>query len=265
MSRFRFEAILLGIGQDAGLPQAGCQCPNCRAAWADPSLRQHAASLAIVDHTTHDAWFLDATPDFREQWQALGVLVPGCRLAGVALTHAHIGHYAGLMHIGREAWGLHDLPVYATAAMGSFLSDNAPWSQLVSLRNIDLRTLTDSDPTVLAPGLSLTPYAVTHRDEFADTVAFLVQGPGRRLFCCPDIDGWDRWNRDIRRVVEGVHIALLDATFYSLAEFGDRAVDIRTIPHSLVTDTVERLEGTSSDVRLVHLNHSNPLHRNGPE
>jgi len=28
------SAHVLGNAQDAGLPQAGCGCPNCRAAWA---------------------------------------------------------------------------------------------------------------------------------------------------------------------------------------------------------------------------------------
>jgi pyrroloquinoline quinone biosynthesis protein B len=261
----RYEAILLGNAQDAGLPQAGCHCPNCTAAWAEPALRRYAACLAVVDHETHDAWLLDATPDFREQWHALEVLVPGCRLAGMILTHAHIGHYAGLVHVGREAWGLHGLPVYCTAAMAAYLTTNGPWSQLVMLKNIDLREMAYGVATQLSPGLAVTPHRVPHRDEYADTVALMVHGPRRRLFYCPDINSWDRWDRNVREFLRGVDVALLDATFYSLDELSGRHVDVRTIQHPLATDTVERLEGVDCDVRLVHLNHSNPLHHDGPE
>ncbi|MGD9403665.1 MAG: pyrroloquinoline quinone biosynthesis protein PqqB, partial [Anaerolineae bacterium] len=58
-------------------------------------------------------------------------------------------------------------------------------------------------------------------------------------------------------------VALLDGTFFSAAELPGR--DIAQIPHPLATDTVERLTGTGCTVHLIHLNHSNPLLRSGPE
>jgi pyrroloquinoline quinone biosynthesis protein B len=58
-------------------------------------------------------------------------------------------------------------------------------------------------------------------------------------------------------------VALLDGTFLSTGELPGR--DLTQIPHPLGTDTVERLAGVDCDVRLIHLNHSNPLHRSGPE
>jgi len=60
------------------------------------------ACLGLVDHATHQSWLIDATPDFREQLHILHSLFPDCPLAGVVLTHAHIGHYAGLIHLGHE-------------------------------------------------------------------------------------------------------------------------------------------------------------------
>ena len=259
----KVEAILLGTAQDGGVPQAGCDCAHCRAARIDPAERRWVACLALVDHVAHQAWLIDATPDLKEQLHALHELAPGCPLSGIVLTHAHAGHYAGLIHLGREAWDTNGLPVYASPRMASFLRENGPWSQLVALDNIRLHRLTADQELQLSPRLHLSPLPVPHRDEFSDTLAFLVRGPARQLLYCPDIDGWDRWGRDLRRLVGGMDVALLDGTFFSAGEIPGR--DLDPIPHPLVTDTAERLAGVACDVRLIHLNHSNPLHGPGPE
>jgi pyrroloquinoline quinone biosynthesis protein B len=221
--------------------------------------------LGLVDHTTHQSWLIDATPDFREQLHALYRLAPDCPLAGIILTHAHIGHYTGLIHLGREAWDARGLSVYASARMGSFLRKNAPWSQLITLGNIRLHTLTPTpeNEIQLSPNLYLSPMPVPHRDEFSDTLAFVVHGPGRQLFYCPDIDAWDHWEHDVRHFVAQMDVALLDGTFFSADELPGR--DLSQIPHPLITDTAERLTGVDCDVWMIHLNHSNPLHRAGPE
>jgi pyrroloquinoline quinone biosynthesis protein B len=257
------EAILLGTAQDGGVPQAGCTCELCLAARADATLRQWTACLGLVDRAAGQSWLIDATPDFREQLHALHEWAPDCTLAGIALTHAHVGHYAGLIHLGREAAHMQGLPVYTSARMAGFLRQNAPWSQLVALGNVELRILTPDEEVQLGPRLWLTPLVVPHRDEFSDTLAYVVRGPGRRLFYCPDIDGWDRWSRDVGQVVGGVDVALLDGTFYSADELPGR--DVAEIPHPLATDTAERLAGAQGEVHLIHLNHSNPLLRPGAE
>jgi pyrroloquinoline quinone biosynthesis protein B len=257
------EAILLGTAQDGGLPQAGCTCDHCRAAQADPALRRLVVCLALVDHAARQSWIIDATPDFRKQVHALQELAPNCPLAGIALTHAHVGHYAGLIHLGREVWDTGRLPLYASAPMAHFLERNAPWSQLVALGNVEIRLLAPEQAVALSPRLSLVPLPVPHRDEFADTLAFVVQGSTWRLLYCPDIDAWDRWARDLRSLVADVDVALLDGTFFSADELPGR--DLDEIPHPLATDTARRLAGVDCDVRLIHLNHSNPLHQPGPE
>jgi len=257
------EAILLGVAQDGGVPQAGCTCDHCRQARADPTLLQWVACLGLVDRAARKSWLIDATPDFREQLHALQERAPDCSLAGIALTHAHVGHYAGLIHLGREAANTQGLPLYASARMAGFLRGHAPWSQLVRLGNVGLRILTSDQEIQLSPHLWLTPLTVPHRDEYSDTLAFVVQGPQRRLFYCPDIDGWDQWSRDLGQVLDGIDVALLDGTFYSGDELPGR--DVTQIPHPLVTDTAERLAGTDCEVHLIHLNHSNPLLQPGPE
>lgn len=257
------DAILLGTAQDAGVPQAGCYCPNCERARRDSAHRQYVACLGLVDRATRQSWLIDATPDFREQLYLLHQYAPDCPLAGIILTHAHIGHYTGLIHLGWEAMNTPHQPVYASARMADFLRQNAPWSQLVSQKNIALHFLTPAVETQLSPNLWLLPLVVPHRDEFSDTLAFVVRGSTRRLFYCPDIDAWDRWDHDIRDFVAGVDIALLDGTFFNLTELPGR--NLAQIPHPLVTDTASRLTGLATEVHLIHLNHSNPLLATGPE
>ena len=97
------QALLLGTAQDAGVPQAGCACERCRRAHADPARRRLAVALGLVDHAARQTWLIDATPDFREQLYLLQhsgdeAHVDGHTpypLAGILLTHAHIGHYSG--------------------------------------------------------------------------------------------------------------------------------------------------------------------------
>jgi pyrroloquinoline quinone biosynthesis protein B len=257
------KAILLGTAQDGGVPQAGCTCRHCRAARADPAQRQWVACLGLIDEDAGRCWLIDATPDLKEQAHALHQLAPGCQLAGILLTHAHIGHYTGLVQLGREAWATEGLPVYASARMARFLRANAPWSQLVALDHIRLMPLEPEAEVRLSPRLAVVPTAVPHRGEFSDTLAFVVRGPARVLFYCPDIDAWARWDRDLRRFVAGMDVALLDGTFFSAGELPGR--DLQEIPHPLVTDTAERLAGVDCDVCLIHLNHSNPLLSTGPE
>ena len=262
-SEVSVEAILLGIAQDGGVPHAGCDCANCSRAWVDPAFRQFVACLGLVDHANRQSWLIDATSDFREQLHALHNLAPDCPLAGIVLTHAHMGHYTGLIHLGREAMGTRDWPVYVTPRLASFLRDNAPWSQLVALRNIELRLLTPGADIQLSPNLRLTPLLVPHRDELSDTLTLIVHGPTRRLFYCPDVDAWDKWEHNLRDFVAGMDVALLDATFFSADELPGR--DLSEIPHPLATETAEQLAGVDCDVRLIHLNHTNPLLAPGPE
>lgn len=257
------EAILLGVAQDGGVPQAGCSCPNCRRAWADPSLRQWVACLGLVDRESRQVWLIDATPDFREQLHFLQERAPDHSLAGIALTHAHSGHYSGLIHLGREVMDASSLPLYATRRMAGFLRRNAPWSTLVEQRNVELRILTPGVAAQLSPHLRLMPVPVPHRDDLSDTLAFVAEGPERRLFYCPDIDGWQCWDLDLGTFLADMDIALLDATFFGANELPHR--DMASVPHPLAVETLERLAGIRCEVRLIHLNHTNPLLAAGPE
>jgi pyrroloquinoline quinone biosynthesis protein B len=257
------EALLVGSAQDGGVPQAGCRCERCTPARRDPARRRMVAGLALIDRQAGAAWLIDATPDFPRQLDLLADHAPECALAGIVLTHAHIGHYAGLIHLGREVMGATGMPLYTTAALAAFLRANGPWSQLIALGNVALRELVAGLPTPLSPMLTLTPVAVPHRAEFSDTIAMLAQGAHRRLFYCPDIDRWEQWDHALPAFLQPADIALLDGTFFSGDELPGR--NMAEIPHPPVRATVALLAGSGIGAGFIHLNHSNPLLNDGPE
>ena len=256
------EAVVLGIAQDGGVPHLGCRQELCVEARRDPSKRRLVASLGLVDHAAGRRFIVDATPDFREQVDRLGGLPDA-----ILLTHAHIGHYLGLAQLGREVLGAKQLPVYCTASMARFLRENGPWKRLVELENIEIREITPGVEFELTPAIRATALTVPHRDEDSDTVAWVVSGPKRKLLWLPDIDKWEKWNRQIVELVrESSLTAFLDGTFFSADEIPGRS--IRDIPHPLVPETVARFGGRApappARVVFVHLNHTNRLFRDLP-
>ncbi len=259
----RLELVVLGVAQDAGYPQAGCEKACCRAHFEGREPRHFAASLALLDRAGNRAWLFEATPDFKDQLELLrrtnGGKAP--ELAGIFLTHAHIGHYAGLMHLGREVMGSQGVPVYVLPRFQSFLEKNGPWSQLVALGNIVLRPLTPDLPQEILPGIAVRPFLVPHRDEFSETAGFVIEGAGRRVLFIPDIDKWEKWPRKIEDEVAKVDLAFLDATFYAEGELPGR--NMAEIPHPFVAETLLRFDPLAAELRekvyFLHMNHTNPL------
>jgi pyrroloquinoline quinone biosynthesis protein B len=248
--------IVLGVAQDGGAPQAGCTKACCADRWRDASRRRHVVCLGIVDPAASSCWLIDATPDFPDQLRRLG----DTKLAGILLTHAHIGHYTGLMHLGREVMGTKGVPVYAMPRLREFLAGHGPWSQLVSLGNITVEPLADGAPVVLSERVTVTPFLVPHRDEYSETVGFRIDGPHRSALFVPDIDKWDRWERRIEDLLAEVDVAWLDGTFYDDTELPGRSM--KDIPHPFITESMARfavLPAAQRDkVRFIHLNHTNP-------
>lgn len=258
---------VLGIAQDGGLPHAACSCDRCALARRDPSYRGHVASLALVLPVADQIYLFDATPDLREQLAALADLRPGPGdqvdrhpVDGVFLTHAHIGHYLGLAFFGYEAIHTSALPVMATPRMSEYLRSNGPWSQLVELENIVLSDLAPGDSRQLDDSVTVTAVKAPHRDEYADTLGYLIAGPQRTLFYLPDTDSWVAWQTPVTELLEQVDIALLDGTFYSVDELPGRRVE--QIGHPLIEHSMDLLQSLVDDRKLevffTHLNHSNP-------
>ncbi len=260
--------VVLGIAQDGGVPQAGAKPdPNSEA----DEFKRHVVSLAIIDPETAERWMIDATPDFPAQLRALDRIAPVPEtpgLRGIFLTHTHMGHYTGLMHLGHEAIGAQRVPVYAMPRMAEFLRTNGPWSQLVRLENIGIHPLSDGTPVHLNRRLSVTPVLVPHRQEYSEVVGYRIEGPARSVLFVPDIDRWDEWGRDrqgrrLEDELARVDVAYLDGTFFANREVDGR--DMSSFPHPFITTTMERLgplpARERAKVRFIHLNHTNPALR----
>ncbi|MGH7151270.1 MAG: MBL fold metallo-hydrolase, partial [Planctomycetota bacterium] len=261
------EAIVLGNAQDGGIPHVGCARPCCEAARRDPSRRALVACLGLIDREAGRAFLVDSTPDFPEQVEALNRAAdrpPAALPDGILLTHAHVGHYAGLIHLGREVAGADRVPVWCTPSMAAFLRANGPWSLLVSAGHVELRETPPSTQVELTPRLRATPIPVPHRREFSDCVAWRIEGPGRALLYLPDIDAWDDLPGGLSGILRGVDVALLDGTFFDpAAELPGR--DASKVPHPPIPETLRRLAVLPSrpEVRFTHLNHTNPANAPG--
>jgi pyrroloquinoline quinone biosynthesis protein B len=246
--------LVLGIAQDGGVPQAGCRKSCCTS-----GRHEDVSSLALVDPASRRWWLFDATPDFRPQLARVAAEAPACSLSGVFLTHAHMGHYTGLMHFGREAMNAHGMPVWAMPRMTGFLQGNGPWSQLVSLHNIELRAMAADSTMSITDSLRVTPFVVPHRDEFSETVGFRIESTRGAAVFVPDIDKWERWSRKVEDLVSRADAAYVDGTFFDGAELPGR--DMSEIPHPFIVESLARFAAlpaaTRARIHFIHLNHTN--------
>jgi pyrroloquinoline quinone biosynthesis protein B len=255
------ELIVLGVGQDGGAPQLG---RNDDPAWADPALQMLATSLAVVDRASDERWLFEATPDLREQLHHLDTAFPVTEspgLAGVFLTHAHIGHYTGLMFFGHESMGAHGVPVWALPSMEAFLFSNGPWDQLVRYENISLQNMKPAEPAVF-DSLRVTAFEVPHRQEYTEVAGFRIVGPDRSALFLPDIDSWEEFDAlgtRIEDLIASVDVAYLDATFFANGEIPGR--DMSGFPHPMIAHSMNRFADLSDEekakVHFIHFNHTN--------
>lgn len=258
------SVVVLGIAQDAGYPQAGCLKSCCELPNANSELQNYPVSLALIDPDSNRWWLVEATPEIGPQMALLHQEFPDLPILpeGIFLSHAHIGHYAGLIQLGREAMGTRKMPVYAMPRMAEFLKRNGPWSQLVKLENIVLLPMQADSAIQLPGGIEVIPFQVPHRDEFSETVGFFFNGPEKEnLMFIPDIDKWQKWDRDLEMELKKVKVALLDGTFFENGELPGR--DMSEIPHPFVEETMDLLQDLSPEMKarvfFIHFNHTNPL------
>ena len=260
---------ILGVAQDGGYPHIGCQKICCADFYDEKKDRKSVVSLGLIDLENQQKWLFEATPDMHTQLAKLeqNHLEKSAIIDGVFLTHAHIGHYTGLMYFGREAYGKKNIPVFTMPKMKKFLTNNGPWSQLVSLQNIVLKNLQQDSTMVLNQKLKVTPFLVPHRDEFSETVGYKIEGSKKTALFIPDIDKWKTWHKNIIEEVKKVDYAFLDATFLNQYEV-KRAMS--EVPHPFVQETTTLFQhetlATKNKIIFIHFNHTNPaLQENSKE
>lgn len=255
---------VLGTVQDGGSPHIGCEKGCCSALFLQPDSSRKVVALGIIDYAANKRFLFDATPDMPAQLRYLRNHSAGYFNTdapnGIFLTHAHIGHYTGLMYLGREALGADAVPVYAMPRMKSFLETNGPWSQLVDLGNIILCEMQADAAVQLTENVQVIPFRVPHRDEYSETVGFKIIGPNKSVLFIPDIDKWEKWDKNIVAEIEKVDYALVDATFYANGEIERNMAEV---PHPFAEETISLLlnlpKSEKGKVIFIHFNHTNPL------
>ncbi len=255
---------VLGTAQDGGVPQIGCGCDNCTAARLIRSRRRRVSSIGVFNPGTRRSYLIDATMDMPDQLDMLGRISGHPLPDAILLTHAHIGHYAGLLYLGKEILATRRLPVYCTPSMAGFLRGNLPWRDLIDHGNILVRSIAGGDRVELDRDVTVGPISVPHRNEHSDTVAYWVQAT-KRLLYLPDLDRWDGFEDAFNDIMQGSDCALIDGTFFSKGELEERrGRALREVPHPTVQETLglfqrRILTDGGADVYFTHFNHTNPL------
>ena len=248
---------ILGTSQDGGYPQIGCKNSCCKIAWDNPSLRRLPASIAIIDKDKKRYWLIDITPEIKSQIKMLESF--DCSLAGIFLTHAHIGHYMGLVNLGLEVMNVKNIPVFAMPRMREFLVNNTLLNQLVDNNNIDIKSLSDSKEIFIDSNFRITPFRVPHRNELSETVGFRIKGKSKTTIYIPDIDSWDNFEQNLINFINKDDFIFIDGTFFIKDEIQSR--DISRIPHPEIVDTMNRLSSLEKNLKgkiyFTHLNHTN--------
>lgn len=256
---------VLGVMQDAGLPQLGDNCERCQRALDDPNEKRYVTSLGLVT-PDNKTYLFDATPDIKEQIALLNKGVNRSNtnkrmpVDGIFPTHGHMGHYTGLMQIGFESTHADKIPLYCTKKMEDYLTNNGPWSQLVSKGNIVFENM-DNKKADLGNGITVEAFQVPHRQEYTDAVGFIIRTQTSSLLYLPDIDSWKEWGSKTEETIGSVDIAIIDGAFYSGAELPGR--DMSKVKHPPIIRSIERFRPNSSlkntKIYFTHFNHTNPV------
>ena len=116
---YMVEAILLGIAQDGGRPQAGCTKSCCTGLSADQT--SYPTSLGIMSQNENH--LIDVTRNLASQLQLMDGKLP----THVWLTHAHFGHIDGLGQFGRETINAKGLKLHTSKSMHTLLNNTPQW------------------------------------------------------------------------------------------------------------------------------------------
>lgn len=255
---------ILGNVQDAGSPHIGCKKNCCKNLFEKHDYSRMVVSLGLIDFENKKKYLFEATPNLPEQLNTLSKLSNNDSTAipnGIFLTHAHIGHYAGLMYLGKEGMNSQATSIYVMPRIANFLTNNGPWSQLVQTKNISLTQLKSDSIISLSSNINIIPFLVPHRDEFSETVGYKIIGKNKSALFIPDINKWAIWQKNIIKEISKVDFAFIDGTFYDEKEINNR--NMNEIPHPFVTESMILFKNLpikeKHKVYFIHFNHTNPL------
>jgi pyrroloquinoline quinone biosynthesis protein B len=249
---------VLGIAQDGGRPQPGCQRPCCQDLLAVDYRSPVSLGIKTKNGTTI---LIEATRDLGRQLITFGE--PS--IDHLFLTHAHLGHVDGLGLFGRETMSARGIPLHSSQSMQNLIKSTPAWALLLEQGVFELTKIgyVEIDDVVIES------IAIPHRAELSDMHAFVLRGKEHSVLFLPDHDSWDQTLaahsapsiREWLKEIEVTH-ALLDGTFWSGDELQGR--DMSVVPHPTIQDSLARLGQKQSgdpEIYFTHLNHTNPAYR----
>jgi pyrroloquinoline quinone biosynthesis protein B len=267
---------VLGSAAGGGFPQWNCRCPTCEAARAGDGARPRTQSSLAV-RGDDGPWFLaNASPDLRQQLEALGAEgldgVRAAPVAGVLLTDAEIDHTAGLLLL-RESSA--PIRVYGSEEVRRALTEGYPVLRILEdYSGVDWRTLEPGASLALdrsslevesfgAGGDAPRYLAATGADVEATGLVFRDRATGGVLTYVP---GLARLDDAMLGRLAASDVVLVDGTFWrddELARLGisDRtAGDMGHVPLSGPEGTLAALARLDRPrAILVHINNTNPI------
>lgn len=266
MSAKNYVLQILGTAQDAGYPQLNCSCKNCAEARKNTDLKRNQSSLALIDKKNKKSYVFDITPSFPEQLSVLNETakknnIPTNHLDGLFITHAHLGHYTGMLFLGKEAMNVKNMPVYISKKMYDFLNHNQPWSDLIN-NYLDPVILKAEKYIKINDSFSVRTIKIPHRNEYADTAAFQVKTKNTVFIYLPDIDSWNGFFYKILPYFEESDYIFIDGTFFSRKELGEiRGRKIEEVPHPPIVKSMELFAEYNLQKKtfFTHFNHTNPI------
>ena len=251
---------VLGIAQDGGRPQPGCQRQCCQ----NLTEADYRSPVSLGIKTENGTRILiEATRDLGRQLITFGESSIDC----LFLTHAHLGHVDGLGLFGRETMSARGIPLHSSLSMQNLIKSTPAWALLLEQGVFEMTEI----GSIEIDDVIIESIAIPHRAELSDMHAFVIRGKEHSVLFLPDHDSWDQTLAahnapTIREWLKGLEIThvLLDGTFWSGDELQGR--DMSVVPHPTIQDSLSRLgERQSGDpeIYFTHFNHTNPVYQEG--